>query len=160
MVACPKTHRPDTALDEIREFFEDDHVHMALIVTADQRLLTTMERSDLATASSPAPPARDLGRLVDRTVSPSAALDAVTARLLREGRRRFAVVDSTGRLLGLLCLKRDGTGYRSDAGIRERATANTTTASSHSSQIGTDQFPEPDAPGDQSEPNGRGERSV
>ena len=41
--------------------------------------------------------------------------------LLRERRRRLAVVGEGGRLLGLLCLKKDGTGYCSDEGIWERA---------------------------------------
>jgi hypothetical protein len=42
--------------------------------------------------------------------------------LLLEKRRRLAVVDHTGRLLGLLCLKHDGRGYCTDEGIRARAT--------------------------------------
>ena len=121
MVARPKTHRPEAQLDEIRSLFEDDHVHMALIVTTDGRLLTTIERPDLAAAPSRSTPAVGLGRLAGRTVGPSDALAAATARLLREGRRRLAVVDDSGRLLGLLCLKRDGTGYCSEEGIRARA---------------------------------------
>jgi hypothetical protein len=40
---------------------------------------------------------------------------------VRERRRRLAVVDESGRLLGLLCLKKDQCGYCSDEGIRERA---------------------------------------
>jgi hypothetical protein len=39
----------------------------------------------------------------------------------RHGRRRPAVVDDSGRLLGLLCLKKDGTDYCSDEGVRDRA---------------------------------------
>ena len=121
MVTRPKTHGPETRLDEVRSLFEDDHVHMALIVTTDGRLLTTIERPDLAAAPSGSTPAVGLGRLAGRTVGPSDALAAATARLLREGRRRIAVVDDSRRLRGLLCLKRDGTGYCSDEGIRARA---------------------------------------
>jgi hypothetical protein len=41
-------------------------------------------------------------------------------KLLGEGRRRLAVIDESGRLLGLLCLNREGTGYCSDDGILKR----------------------------------------
>lgn len=100
----------------------DGHIHMALIVAENRRLVTTIERSDLAAAPLPSTPVGEIGTLAGRTVAPSYALDAATTLLLRERRRRLAVVDSTGRLLGLLCLKRDGTGYCSDEGIRARAT--------------------------------------
>lgn len=121
MITYPKTHDVDTALDEIRAFLEDDHVHMALIVGTDQLLVTTIERLDLPARSSGRSPAAELGTLTGRTVSPSAALDAVTAALLRDRRRRLAVVDDRGRLVGLLCLKKSGTGYCSDDDVRERA---------------------------------------
>lgn len=121
MVTCPRTHGPRSGLAKIRAFFEDDHVHVALIVAADGRLLTTIERSDLAAATSRPAPVAKLGTLIGRTAGPADPLGAVTEMLLREGRRRLAIVDGSGRLLGLLCLKRDGTGYCSDEGIRERA---------------------------------------
>ena len=120
MVAWPKTHGPESGLDEIQTLFEDDHVHMALIVAADGRLLTTIERSDITTVSLSYTTVAELGTLVNRTVAPSDALDSATAALQRNGRRRLAVVDDSGRLLGLLCLKRDRTGYCSDESIRER----------------------------------------
>jgi len=121
MVTCPATHGPDCGLAAIRAFFTDQHRHMALIVAADGRLITTIERPDLAAARSRSRPVTELGTLGGRTAAPADSLGAATARLLREGRRRLAVVDASGRLLGLLCLKRDGTGYCSDDGIRERA---------------------------------------
>lgn len=120
MVTCPLTHAPDCGVEAIRAAFEDDHVGMALIVGTDGRLVTTIERPDLAPTASRSTPVSDLGTLTGRTVGPAASLDAVTATLLREGRRRLAVVDDSGRLLGLLCLRRDGTGYCSDQGIRAR----------------------------------------
>lgn len=123
MARFPKTHGPSSTLDEMRAFFEDDHVHMALIVTADRRLVTTIERLDLAAARPGATPAAELGALSGRTARPGDLLDTWTAVLLRGRRRRLAVVDDAGRLLGLLCLKKDGTGYCSDEGIRERAQA-------------------------------------
>jgi CBS-domain-containing membrane protein len=121
MITCQKTHRPGTRLTDIRAFFEDDHVHMALIVAADGRLLTTIERADLLTAASRSAPVATLGTLTGRTARPADPLSAATATLTREGRRRLAVVDDSGRLLGLLCPKKDGAGYCSDEGIGERA---------------------------------------
>jgi len=121
IVTHPKTHGPGSGLETIRAFFEDDHVHMALIVATDGRLVTTIERPDLTAATSGSAPVATLGTLSGRTAGPTDPLDAATATLLREGRRRLAVVDDSGRLLGLLCLKRDGTGYCSDEGIRERS---------------------------------------
>jgi CBS domain-containing protein len=120
MVTCPMTHPPDCGVEAIRAAFENDHVGMALIVGTDGRLVTTIERPDLGPTASSSTPVSDLGTLTGRTVGPVASLDAVTAKLLREGRRRLAVVDDSGRLLGLLCLRRDGTGYCSDQGIRAR----------------------------------------
>ena len=79
---------------------------MALIVAPDGRLVTTIERPDLATATSGSVPVAKLGTLAGRTAGPAGPLAAATATLLREGRRRLAVVDDSGRLLGLLCLNR------------------------------------------------------
>jgi hypothetical protein len=107
---------------EIREYLEDDHVHMALIVAIDGRLITTIERPDLEMAMvDTAALAQGVGTLEGRTISPSHDLATVTAALVRERRRRLAVVDTGGHLLGLLCLKRNGTGYCTDEGIRSRA---------------------------------------
>lgn len=121
MVRYPKTHGPAATLADIRAFFADDHVHMALIVATDGRLVTVIERSDLAAAAPDSTPAGKLGTLTGRTAGPADPLDTVTATLLRQHRRRLAIVDASGRLAGLLCLKRDGTGFCSDAGIRARA---------------------------------------
>ena len=123
MLRFPRTHGPDTGLAEIRELFEDDHVHMALIVTRDGRLLTTIERPDLADALPDSGPAREVGTLAGRTAGPADPLAATTAALLRGRRRRLAVVGEYGQLLGLLCLSKDGTGYCSDDGVRARKTA-------------------------------------
>lgn len=136
MVRFPKTHGSGSGLEEIRAFFGDDHVHMALIVAADGRLVTTIERSDLAAAIPDSTLARELGTLTGRTTGPVDPLDAATAALLRGRRRRLAVIDDSGRLLGLLCLKKDETGYCSDEGIRgraQRADASATDASRMSS---------------------------
>ena len=132
MVPCPKTHGPESGLEKVRAFFEDDHLHMALIVARGGRLVTTIERPDLAAATSSSTPVAKLGTLIGRTAGPADPLGSATAALLREGRRRLAVVDDSGRLLGLLCLKKDGTGYCSDEGIRERAQRATQPQNQHS----------------------------
>jgi CBS-domain-containing membrane protein len=118
MVTCPETHSPDCGLAAIRAFFTDDHLHMALIVAADGRLLTTIERPDLVISTSV--PVAELGTLTGRTAGPADRLGAATSMLLRQGRRRLAVIDEDRRLLGLLCLKKDGTGYCTDESIRDR----------------------------------------
>jgi CBS-domain-containing membrane protein len=120
MVTRPKTHHPRSGVDEIQALFADDHVHMVLIVAADGRLLTTIERPDLDAPAVRSVPVERLGTLAGRCVRPSDPLAAATATLMRQGRRRMAVVDRAGRLVGLLCLKRDRIGYCSDEGIAAR----------------------------------------
>jgi CBS-domain-containing membrane protein len=120
MLSCPKTHDLDTAVQEIRAFFEDEHVHMALIVATDRRLVTTIERPDLFGTSPALSPAAELGTLAGRTARPAQPLDVIASELVRDRRRRLAVVDECGRLVGLLCLKQDGSGYCSDDNVRER----------------------------------------
>jgi hypothetical protein len=120
MLSFPRTHGPGTTLTEIRELFRDDHVHMALIVTIGGLLLTTIERTDLAVGLPPDTPARELGTLAGRTAGPANPLGVTTAALLRGRRRRLAIVDECGQLLGLLCLQKDGAGYCSDEGVQAR----------------------------------------
>lgn len=93
MVTCPKVHGPVTTVGEIRALSDDEHVRLALMVTVQQRLVTTI----------------------------TTALDTVTELLRTTRRRRLAVTDDADRLLGLLCLKRDENGFCSDVGIRARA---------------------------------------
>jgi CBS-domain-containing membrane protein len=121
MITWPKTHGPDAGLHDILSFFEDDHVHMALVVAADARLVTAIERPDIPADAPAATLAATLGTLSGRTAHPATALHAATTVLLRQRRRRLAVVDERGCLVGLLCLNKAGTGYCSDDGIRERA---------------------------------------
>jgi hypothetical protein len=92
-----------------------------LVVDPRGRLLTCVERGDVPAAVSGSAAATDFGTLAGRTVDPSVPLQEATAALVSSGRRRLAVVDGRGRLLGLLCRKRRGHGYCSDAGIRARA---------------------------------------
>lgn len=118
MVTIPKTHPAGASVDEIRSLFEDDRVRLALIVDADGRLVTTIEREDLLAGDGPV---AELGTLEGRTVGPSAPLASATRVLLRARKRRLAVVDDAGRLVGLLGLRRDALGFCSDESIRARA---------------------------------------
>ncbi|MCO7219688.1 CBS domain-containing protein [Klenkia sp. PcliD-1-E] len=117
MVRVPKTCGTGTTIGQARAFFADDHVHALLVVDGAQ-LVAVVERVDL-TGPDRAPVAA-LGRLHGRTVPPSEPVAVVAARLRAEGRRRTAVVDDDGRLLGLLCFKRSGRGFCTDADIAAR----------------------------------------
>lgn len=121
MVTMPKTLSSKASYMDVELFFRNDHVQMALVVEPDGSLITTIERADLRRGSPIGSYAEDLGRLAGRTIAPDQPLDAAALRLTREGRRRLAVVDATGHLLGLLCRKRDGSGFCSDVGVRARA---------------------------------------
>jgi CBS-domain-containing membrane protein len=120
MLSRPKALPADASVADVRAVLADDHVVMALL-TEDGVLRGTLLREDLPDTAPDAAPALPLSRLVGRIVAPAAPLADVHELLLRTGRRRLAVVDEEGRLLGLLCLTRRRTGYCSDAGVAERA---------------------------------------
>lgn len=119
MVTNPKTHGPATAMGEVQALFEDDHVHMALIVATDGKVLTTIERPSLGRPFNAGALAREAGALSARTIRPYRSLDSAMGGLKRAQRHRLAVVDRTGRLVALLCLKRSG-----DGSVRTRAYVN------------------------------------
>lgn len=126
MVTVPKTWPSGTTVAEARAAFADDHVHMLLLVR-DGVLLGTLVRDDLVRDDlvghvSPAAPVLPMATLRDRTTRPDQPIEEVRQQLIATGHRRLAVVDGAGRLLGLLCLKRDLTGFCSDSGVAARAT--------------------------------------
>lgn len=118
MIRAPHRHGPGTTVADLRGFFADEHVHCALIVDGG-RLVAVVERADLTGAPATAT-AADRGRLGDRVVVPDTGLEATRVAMLARGQRRLAVVDGRGRLLGLLCLKRTGLGFCTDADVRAR----------------------------------------
>ncbi len=120
MVTVPKTMRPTATVADARAFFEDDHVHMALIATSGT-LLGTLDRADLSALDDDALPALSRSRLAGRTVAAAEPAEEVRVRLIGQGRRRLAVVDEAGVLTGLLCLKRKLTGFCRDADVAARA---------------------------------------
>jgi CBS domain-containing protein len=118
MVTNPKVCDGGAVVADLRDLFDDDHVHCAL-VTDGSRLLSVVRREDLG--EDPSLPASAVGTLGGRTVAASADLDSVHRRMVQQGIRRLAVVTEDGRLVGLLCLKRSGTGFCSDDDVAARA---------------------------------------
>jgi CBS domain-containing protein len=121
MLKAPVRHPLSVTVDEMRDFFRDDHVHAALIVSPAGYLEAVVEREDIADGHAPDAAAAPLGRLADRTVLPGASVAEVRQAMTAAGRRRAAVTSADGRLLGLLCLKASQTGFCSDADVRARA---------------------------------------
>jgi CBS domain-containing protein len=118
-VTCPTLHSGDATVGELRAFFLDDHVHMALLVDG-RRLVGAVERADLGRDLPDDLPARFAGSLQGRVVSPDTPARSALAVMRAAGRRRLAAVDREGNLLGLLCLKALGNGFCSDEGVADR----------------------------------------
>ena len=121
MITTPARHLPSATVGEIRDFFRDDHVHAALIVSPAGYLEAVVERDDIAGCQGRDAAAAPLGRLEGRTVPTGASLAEVRRAMITTGRRRAAVISDDGRLLGLLCLKASRTGFCSDQDVRARA---------------------------------------
>ena len=123
MISRPKPLPSDATVADVRDLLADDHVHMALLVD-DGVLVGTVTGADLDhVRHDPAAPARSVARLAGRTTSPEAPLGPARSHMVAASLRRLAVVDRAGRLLGLLCLKRSGDGFCSDADVRSRQAA-------------------------------------
>jgi DNA-binding CsgD family transcriptional regulator len=136
MLTTPPRHPLSVTVREIRDFFRDDHVHAALIVSPAGYLESVVERDDIAGCQAPDAAAAPLGRLTGRTVPPGASLADVCQAMTATGRRRAAVASADGRLLGLLCLKVSRTEFCSDQDVRARAMAETGPAAVGSIAIG------------------------
>ena len=121
MLTTPARHPLSATVREIRDFFRDDHVHAALIVSSAGYLEAVVERDDIAECQALDAAAAPLGRLAGRTVPAGASLAEVHRAMTTTGRRRAAVTSADGRLLGLLCLKASRAGFCSDHDVRARA---------------------------------------
>jgi hypothetical protein len=121
MLTASVRHPLSATVREIRDFFRDDHVHAALIVSPAGYLEAVLERDDIAGCRALDAAAAPLGRLAGRTVPPGASLAEVHRVMTAAGRRRAAVISADGRLLGLLCLKASRAGFCSDQDVRARA---------------------------------------
>jgi len=116
MLHRPKVFTAAATVAEVRALFDDDHVHAALIVDG-ATLLSVVERADLDGLCG-ASPAWRAGRLAGRTVRAEADLFETWQGMRC---RRLAVVTEDGQLVGLLCLKRSGRGFCTDADVAARA---------------------------------------
>ncbi len=125
MLTTPPRHPLSATVGEIRDFFRDEHVHAALIVSPAGYLEAVVERDDIAGCQALAAAAAPLGRLAGRTVLAGASLAEVRRAMTATGRRRAAVTTADGRLLGLLCLKASRAGFCSDQDVRARALGET-----------------------------------
>jgi CBS domain len=121
MLTTPARHPLSTTVGELRDFFRDDHVHAALVVSPAGFLEAVVERDDIAGGQALDAAAAPLGRLAGRTVPAEASLAEVHRTMIATGRRRAAVTTADGRLLGLLCLKASRTGFCSERDVRARA---------------------------------------
>jgi hypothetical protein len=121
MLTTPVRHPLPVTVGEIRDFFRDDHVHAALIVSPAGHLEAVVERDDIAGCQAFDAAAAPLGRLAGRTVPAGATVTEVREVMTAAGRRRVAVTSADGRLLGLLCLKASRAGFCSDHDVRARA---------------------------------------
>jgi CBS domain-containing protein len=119
LLTTPTVHAPSATVGELRRFFADDHVHMALVVESGL-LLAVVERQDLDDSDPDELPAALVGSLAGRTTAPDAPLSVVLQSMRLTGRRRLAVTDDEGRLLGLLCRKATGRGFCSDEDVAGR----------------------------------------
>ena len=121
MLMTPVRHPLGTTVREIQDFFNDDHVHAALIVGPGGNLVAVIERGDIAYSHAANAAAAPLGRLAGRTVLEDASLADIQRAMSTAGRRRAAVISEDGRLLGLLCLKASRAGFCSGEDVRARA---------------------------------------
>jgi len=119
MISAPKTLPIDTQVEAVRRAFDDSHVHM-LLLTHRGILCGTLLRSDLQPGLPPKAAALSLATVRGRTVRPEQHISTIHRWLVRSGQRRLAVVNDDGRLLGLLCLKSDRTGFCTDEGVAAR----------------------------------------
>jgi CBS domain-containing protein len=122
MIPAPKISGSEATVRDMKALFENDKVHAVLIVDSGV-LLAVVERSDLDQSTSDGASALSVGRLSGRVVAGDHSLQAAHRWMTGSGRRRLAVVDEDGRLVGLLCLKRDGRGFCSSADLQSRADA-------------------------------------
>jgi CBS domain-containing protein len=122
MITRPVVHGTSVTVGQLRAFFGDDHVHMALLVEGG-RLVGTVERADLTAAVGVDMPAASIAALAGRTVGPDEELSRAFDAMTRSGRRRLAVTNERSDLLGLLCLKQSGRGFCTDSDVSSRRCA-------------------------------------
>jgi hypothetical protein len=121
MIRHAKTCPAQATVADVRRLLDDPHVHAALLVGHDDTLVAVIERADLSAAVAANEGAARLGRLKGRTTSADAPIAPTREAMSIAGQRRLAVIDSSHRLLGLLCLKASGLGFCSDRDVHARS---------------------------------------
>jgi len=117
MLLHPTVHPADLTVTEARSAFaRSPRTHLLLLVAVG-RLISTVSRGDLEIDADLSAPAAQFGALLNRTVDPDAPLAATHDGMVCQGQRRLAVVDSSMRLLGLLCLNRNLAGFCTDEAV-------------------------------------------
>ena len=118
MLSKPAIHPASLTVAEALEAFRRSAKRRILLLVGDDGvLLGTVTRDDLADGPDPGLPALDASSLDGRTVSPGTPLAQVNQEMREGGVRRLAVIDESGRLVGLLCLKRSLSGFCTDDGV-------------------------------------------
>src|SRR5690242_20134831 len=121
MIRSHKTLPVAATVADLLALFASEKVLMALVTDGDGRLVSAIDREDLTVELAEDLPAHGIGRLTGRVVCDDAPLDCARALLDAQSRRRLAVVDRDGRLVGLLCLKRRRHGFCTDRDVEARA---------------------------------------
>lgn len=118
MLSTPAIHPAGLTVAQAEDAFRASAKRrLLLLVDDDGVLLGTVTRDDLADGPDPGLPALRASALGGRTVSPGMMLEQVHQEMCERGVRRLAVVDESGRLVGLLCLKRSLNGFCTDEGV-------------------------------------------
>jgi CBS domain-containing protein len=120
-VRHPKVLGVDATLSTAAAAFEDDHVHMVLLLDGEF-LAGTIVRSDIAGQHARHQRAVLASRLHGRVFTAGTPLAEAIAVLRQHHQRRRAVINDRGELVGLLCLKRSSRGFCSDVDVAARAT--------------------------------------
>ncbi|MBC2935037.1 CBS domain-containing protein [Nocardioides sp. zg-1228] len=123
MLRSPIVLDGEATVADVQEVLASPHVHMVLLTgtgRVGEQLLGTLVRRDLAAAGSGEQPALAHAVLEGRTIGADLPAEQVRRAMRAVGERRVAVVDRQGLLVGLLCLKRHGGGFCTDAGVASR----------------------------------------
>jgi CBS domain-containing protein len=117
MLRHPTVHPAELTVREARSAFDSSDKLRVLLLVRGHRLVSIVDRDDLSGTDDPLAAVADLGTLEDRCAGADAPLEATFDAMVRAGRRRIAVVEPDGTLLGLLCLKRNQSGFCTDEGV-------------------------------------------
>ena len=117
MLRHPTVHPAELTVREARSAFDASPKLRVLLLVRDDLLVSMIAREDLSRAEDPSAAVAEVGTLDGRCVAADAPLEATFDAMVRSGRRRIAVVEPDGKLLGLLCLKRSQSGFCTDKGV-------------------------------------------